>query len=499
MADDGSDPGEIRGRARFAWVAMKLARAFFAVGLAAVLAACAGGPGPPIAKRPDLPLQTARHAHQSPIVNLDGRLHVGADVAPPAGALPVLARHGDTSVSYGSVRDGVGAAELLAYLREDAASYANPDDDEGADAQPFPDGLVFRFAATPPTVRVAEGTPEALTDETVRVVQSINAALSPSWQLGFAAGPFTADAPGPPDGEILVTFAPQAQWPFEAAPPTPEDIGIAEPRYSIVPTGNPAAPYGVELVAGRVFVDPTRTEGLERLGVIAHELIHLLGRSHVDAMRFPETLMVDGGSEELSAHVLHPLDREALLAVYGRLVATTAPNLLEDALGPWSDTSMHVRGALRIAGDVEIAFGAALRNGRSQPWAVGPTPGSNLEDNPALSGTVGWSGRLLGLTTSAETVAGAADLTVNLETSTGTADFSALEHWSADAAPGPAGSGTTWREGRLSYGIEVRGNTFVQTGGDAGTVTGVFFGSAHDGMGGVLAREDLSAGFGGQR
>ena len=42
-------------------------------------------------------------------------------------------------------------------------------------------------------------------------------------------------------------------------------------------------------------------------------------------------------------------------------------------------------------------------------------------------------------------------------------------------------------------------NTFVQVGGDAGTVTGAFFGPAHEGMGGVLEREDLSAGFGGQR
>ena len=39
----------------------------------------------------------------------------------------------------------------------------------------------------------------------------------------------------------------------------------------------------------------------------------------------------------------------------------------------------------------------------------------------------------------------------------------------------------------------------MQTGGDAGTVTGAFFGPAHEGMGGVLERDDLSAGFGGKR
>ena len=76
----------------------------------------------------------------------------------------------------------------------------------------------------------------------------------------------------------------------------------------------------------------------------------------------------------------------------------------------------------------------------------------------------------------------------------GTADFTGLEQWAADAAPGAAGTGATWHDGDLSYAIAVRGNTFVQTGGDDGTVTGAFFGLAHEGMGGVLERDDLSAG-----
>ena len=92
-------------------------------------------------------------------------------------------------------------------------------------------------------------------------------------------------------------------------------------------------------------MDHTRTEGLERLGVIAHELIHLLGRSHVDPIRFPRTIMVGGGSEELSPHILHPLDREALLAVYGELEPGTTPSDIAEELGDWSDTSLHVRGA----------------------------------------------------------------------------------------------------------------------------------------------------------
>ena len=167
-------------------------------------------------------------------------------------------------------------------------------------------------------------------------------------------------------------------------------------------------------------------------------------------------------------------------------------------LGDWADTSLHVRGSLDIEGG-EISFGAALRNGLSQPWATGPSPEVALEETTALSGSVSWSGRLLGITPDAETVAGAADLSVDLATMLGTAEFTGLEYWAADAAPGAVGIGTAWHDGDLRYAIEVRGNTFVQTGGDGGTVTGAFFGPAHEGMGGVLERTDLSAGFGGKR
>ena len=469
-----------------------------ATALTATLIACGGESTVPVRTTPELPLQTAVHARQAPVVDLDDRSHVGTDIAAPSEDLPIVAVHGDASVSHGTIRDGVGAAEVIAYLQADAVSYGTPDGGDGSDVQFLPGGLVLRFAAEPPTVGVAVGTPAEWVDETVRVVQVINAALPRAWQLRFSPGPIPADAPAPADGEILVTFAPQERWPTEAVPPDDGGIGLAEPRYAIVPTGDVEVPWTIEIVAGQVWVDPSQTEGVERLGVIAHELIHLLGRNHVDPERFPETLMVAGGSEELSQHILHPLDREALHAVYGHLAAGIPPNRIAEELGPWSDTSMHVRGDSEI-GEREIAFGAALRNGLVQPWALGPTPITDLGDNAALSGSVLWTGRLLGLTPHAETVAGAAEMTVDLPTLSGSLKLTGLERWSTDTAPGATGSGATWRDGRLSYGIAVRGNTFVQTGGDAGVVTGAFFGPSHEGMGGVLVRDDLSAGFGGKR
>ena len=464
-----------------------------------VLAACADGrDDSSVPEIPDLPLQTPLQAHQAPIVPLGDTIHVGADVAAPADSLQQAGLHGETRVFHGSVQDGIGAAEVIAYLQADAASLQNPEEEDGMSVDLIPEGLLLRFGPVPPTVRVVDGTPPALIDETVRVVQAINAALPIDWQLEVNRDPAPAGTVTPLEGEILVVFAREEDWPQEAAPPIDENIGLAEPLFAVVPTEDPDAPFRIEIGGGRVFVDHTRTEGLERLGVIAHELIHLLGRSHVDPLRFPRTIMVGGGSEELSPHILHPLDREALLAVYGELEPGTTPSDIAEELGDWSDTSLHIRGAVDIEGG-EIAFGVALRNGLSQPWTSGPSPHTNLEDNPALSGTVSWAGRLIGLTPDDEAVAGAADLSVDLTTLTGRVKFTGLEQWAANAAPGAPGTGAIWDDGDLRYDIEVRGNTFVQTAGDAGTVTGAFFGPAHEGMGGVLEHDKLSAGFGGKR
>ena len=475
---------------------MRFRRSWLGVAVALALAACGNGEDRPTAFRvAELPLQRPIDASQAPIVNLGRMLHVGANVAAPAGQLPVVAHHAETSVLHGAFQDGVGAAELIAYLQADAASLESSDD---TDSGYFPGGLLLRFQAMPPTIRVTQGTSGQWVDETVRVVQAINAALPDDWQLDFSGEPATADASLPSAGEILVTFAPQEDWSPGNMPPVVEDIGLAVPQFSITSSGEPTGPFSVEISAGRVWVDHTRTEGHERLAVLAHEILHLLGRNHVDPVRFPRTIMVAGGSEELPDHVLHPLDREALLAVYGHIEPGTLPGGIARELGSWSETSLHLQGALDHP-EGRIEFGVALRNDLARPWASGPAPLSNLADSAELSETVDWSGRLLGLTSEAESVAGAAELRVELASLSGTMHFSQLEHWAANEIPGAAGTGTTWRDGNLRYQIEVLGNTFRQTGGDAGTVTGAFFGRAHEGMGGVVKHGELSAGFGGSR
>ena len=107
-------------------------------------------------------------------------------------------------------------------------------------------------------------------------------------------------------------------------------------------------------------------------------------------------------------------------------------------------------------------------------------------------------GRLLGLTPSSASVAGSAELNVNLGTMNGALEFDNLQQW--HGPPGPIGTGTMWNDGDLDYRIAVMGNTFKQTGGgDSGIVTGAFLGAQHKGMGGTLKRDDLTAAFGGER
>ena len=162
--------------------------------------------------------------------------------------------------------------------------------------------------------------------------------------------------------------------------------------------------------------------------------------------------------------------------------------------GSWNSSTLHVHG-----NGPHVGFGVALTNGYVEPWAYGYAPSTDLANNRNLSDSATWEGALLGLTPSAEAVAGDAEIGVNLGTLAGRADFTSLETWAAEAAPGEAGTGTTWLDGDLGYLIAVAGNTFRETGGDAGRLTGIFTGASHEGVAGTLERSDLTAAFGASR
>ncbi|MCY3854966.1 MAG: hypothetical protein OXF78_01550 [Rhodospirillales bacterium] len=406
-------------------------------------------------------------------------------------------------MSHGTRRDGAGRSLVVSYLQahRDAAQAWGP----GFDGLP-----IHRVM---PTVRLLEGTSEQDRQRLLRTLRVINTALPVGRNLQLDDTPVRLSELGAcsaggwfqehPDGTILVEFGPLGQGQVSAA--------VLHPKAKY--DGNDQ----LYLAGSHIQVDPDRIRtafsisgaDLEQAiaGQLVHELIHGLGFlkdfsdpndpswEWVTIMSYndkgPDRVKEYGGKP---GHVIYPLDREAVRAAYTRLARNATD--IEGDLGPWSDTSTHVMGEITA---VDVQFGATVRNGISYGWASGPAPSVSLADSATLTGSASWSGRFLGLTPQSAVVAGDADMTVELATLAGELDFSSLEAWTANAAPGAVGTGSTWGDGDLEYAISVQGNTFQSTGGDSGTVTGAFFGAAHEGMGGVLERRDLSGGFGGTR
>ena len=95
----------------------------------------------------------------------------------------------------------------------------------------------------------------------MRVVQILNMALLRDWQIVFGDEPGPAGTAEPGPSEVIIAFAAQEDWPEEVRPPEGEDIGLALPRYGLYATGDPDRPFNLEITGGRIWIDPTRTEG----------------------------------------------------------------------------------------------------------------------------------------------------------------------------------------------------------------------------------------------
>ena len=457
---------------------MKNILAFF---LATILVlGCGGGGGggvPPIERNAfvvgDLPLQTPVHGRNAPIIDFDGSLRVGAGVAPELSQLEKTGEHGEVSISSGSVRDGAGRAAVVEFMKQFIHS--------GLPTYP-----------SPPIVRVARGTNPKDMNNTVRAVQIINAYLPYDDRLSFSNIP---SPPGVatyevPSGEIFIDFAPHSEWnPPTTRPADREPRGVARSSTRVDEISGTENVIYLEPRSSRIWINTNRIpehSDESMILLIAHELLHALGfRGHPDHTVYPTSVTRSRVPRVFSERIVGPIDADIILALYeGYHRGETSA----EALGPWSDTSFHIRGDLSVAGG-DVSFGVALRNGLAQPWVSGPTPSTNLVDNEELSGVVTWTGALLGITPSSETVVGDSRLAIDLADLDAQLDITNLQF----------DGGGAWGDGDLGYSVGVRGNTFVQTGGDAGQVTGAFFGSGHEGMGGVLERHDLSAAFGGKR
>ena len=457
---------------------MKVPAAFLSFVI--TLYGCGGGGGGG-ATFPRLPALMPAQSRNAPIVFLRDGVQVGADAMPERNALSPAGMHDGVAISSGRVRDGESAGRVNDFL--DKQAVLQYPDEPG-------DQYLVAFNQKP-TIVIRETTENRYVDDIVKTVQLINTALPHDRKITIS--PRRGFHPGSDinyhvwsnyisEGEIFVGIEPQDKWPIEERPP----VKVA----------------GVQVgfnSKATVWVDPVTALNNPSYirKILAHEIGHALGLlEHIEPGEYRSIMNIGYRNTFIPSHILHQIDTDALYAMFSRFKEVQGGYKLWDpnSLESWTDVSFHLRGDL---GDV--SFGASSRNGLFEPWAFGPSPETQLADNRALTGSVSWSGRLLGFTAHSESLAGKADLSLNIGTLRGNIDFTGLEHWGVNAAPGAIGSGQMWNDGGLRYSVVVRGNTFTQTGGDAGEVTGMFFGPNHEGMGGVVERADMSAGFAGKR
>lgn len=475
------------------------------------------------AKRLELSLQKAIHAQQASVVAYDllseheaiygtggpsadpqpnpgrGTLRLGTNDPYPVtdyisvGTLPRRLSEWQAFNGFAAFREGKQFTRTVTTTRDDVTIQYGTD--EGYPwthtVKKYLDALDVRAEEMNrhAVVRMREGSTAEEVDLAVRAMQAINSALPSEYRMRMASNE-KPDGEDPAAHEITVTFAPINEWPgWETTGPSAV-VGWAR---------SVGGTLGAEVwIHGPVVMSPDSPDH-SRLTTMIHEFMHALGFwDHVedgigvspdDGVHYGEgSSLLEAGAPPPYGNgaALYPVDKAALLAAF------TNPY----DLAGWTNESLQIHGRLPL-GDVPLDFGATYRNGQATAWGLGEAPKRYLADNPQLTGTVTWDGTLLGFTPTAQSVTGEASIGVNLANLNGRADFTNLETWAGGL--GEQGTGTMWRDGYLGYTIAVTGNTFTQTGGDEGYVTGIFVGSAHEGATGTVERADLTGAFGATR
>lgn len=469
---------------------------------ALALSGCGGGGAGPSGEPP----RTVPDQHQppeprsrisgnprSPAFSFGSTTHVGASGGGAAAGLASVGERNGMRLREGRIRDGSSASDVTDWLTQITG----------------PEIPVLNTFAEPPTVHVVEGSGAAFAAAALKAVAIVNSVLPYERQLQFSSvrvpSPRIADQV--PDGRIYVELSPASSW----DPSIPPSVGITDRKAT---TGRVVKPERV-MLASYVLIDADTTfegrkefPGDERklLIALAHEFLHAVGLwGHVRENQFGGSVLTGPFNHDVPRFILGEIDRDGLHAAFTRFEKKVfredarcgsdfpcgAQVTLEN-LGAWTTDSFHLQGEADVTGGT-LAFGVSTRNGLAQAWAGGPTPSGPLGDGSLDAAAATWEGVILGSTRSERSVTGDASLNVRFDDlAAGRLRFSGLAH--DDDSP--------WGDGDLEYTVRVENNAFGNqgvAGADAGNVTGAFFGRSHEGMGGTLRRQDLTAAFGGTR
>lgn len=453
-----------------------------------------GDPGPPITNPPALalPLQAAGDEGRTPTLLINDQLHIGGQI--DTAEFSSVDSMNRISRSFHNADSGDNSVTLAYQLKLMATG--------------FNSGSRLFYEDSPPTIQLVSDNPVTpqQVDLMVRAVQLLNEALPEDFQLRFDSTPHPVGdldtlSPSRETSMILVRFAPRDDWVQSASGSAVGVINITR----------------MNMNSGRIlnsFIEIDQSRASSNLSILLHYLVQGLG---LGVLSPNARTITSGNMRSIPGFILYERDVDFLQAVYGgrlerersyAIPFTLFRNVLDDLntnpgdIGPWSRAGTYFLGRFFPVGGGTVEFGARLRNGHVRAFARGPRPGTDFIENPMSLGAT-YSGILTGFTHSGRPLEGSMNLSIDMTPQQGNAVGNLRFRDLRTFAPGGlAGSPIDYAGGRLDYQVEVTGNTFRERTRPAGTedrVTGAFFNQEHSAMGGVLERNDATAGFGGER
>ena len=403
---------------------------------------------------------------------------IGPDVAPREPLRHVLTDSNDIRYFMGASRDGVGVDRLENYEQDLLTSDGDdPYGISGSGFLPFiikPHVIVDLDLMEPENAEIME----ALWNS----VYILNDALPPEFQLGVYT-PRPGYSIGPGDIFVHLERRGSPTWGCNSS----QAVACATNQINTVFDYTRWAEIWLPN-------DLDTSDWTYMNSTILHELLHALGIvGHVDSIEFPDSIMGTAGETIPNlGYLISRIDREILQVMYMSQETDTYNDW-----GEWSDLSHHLMGQ---TGDDAMSFGVALFNGLPQPWVHGVEPSVDLADNRRLFGTATWNGALMAYS-GPSPLFGSASLQVGLAALNNPASrhdlrFRDIYYVNRYASDSP----DRWFHTRdIDYEVTIFGNAFENVGDEQGHVTGAFFGTGHEHMGGTVKRTDLVGAFGGRR